>query len=249
MLARAMDVRRFRPPDASTLRPLGRAETALALAARLPGYPGYVAFRKLKRRIAVRSRAAFDAAVAGLGPGDIAVDLGANIGTITRSLAATGATVHAFEPDPETFQHLQAGVGSLPNVHLHNAAAGGRDGTVTLYRPASWHDETQRRSASKAASVAEMAAKRGFEPSGSVPMIDFANFINSLNDVVQLIKVDIEGAEWDLIDAVMARAPDRFEAMFVETHERLDPGVRPLVRDMQARFAAAPAPYVNLFWT
>ncbi|MBF9033459.1 FkbM family methyltransferase [Rhodobacterales bacterium HKCCE2091] len=240
---------RFAPPDADTLRPQGAFETAMMRGQALPGGLGYICFRKLKRRIGQRAHAAFEAALAGLGPGDIVVDLGANVGDISARLAATGATLHAFEPDPETFGHLAARLGHLPNVTLHNAAAGGRDGSATLFRPPSWAEEDRRRSASKANSVAAMAEARGFVPSGEVPVVDFARFLNGLPDVAQLVKVDIEGAEWELIEAVMDRAPDRFRAMFVETHERVDRAVLPLVKRMQARFAAEPAPYVNLYWT
>lgn len=51
-----------------------------------------------------------------------------------------------------------------------------------------------------------------------------------------------------MIDAVMDRAPDRFEAMFVETHERFDLSILPRARALQDRFAATDAPYVNLYW-
>ena len=244
-----MTATRFVPPDADTLRPIGAFERVMALGAHLPGAAGYLCFRKMKRRIGQRGVTAFQAALRRLGPGDIAVDLGANIGEITQQLAETGAQVHAFEPDPETFSHLAARFADAPNVTLHNAAAGGRDDEVTLYRPASWADEAMRRSASKANSVADMAKARGFTPSGTVPMIDFASFLNELPGDVQLVKVDIEGAEWELLEAVLDRAPDRFRAMFVETHERVDRATLPLVRRMQAQFAAKPDPYVNLYWS
>lgn len=238
----------FDLPDAATLRPRGGFERAMALGAHLPGPPGYICFRKLKRRMGQRGEAAFRAAVASLGPGDIAIDLGANIGDITEALARTGATIHAFEPDPETFLHLSARMTGHDNVTLHNAAAGDRDGEVTLYRPASWHDTDRRRSASKANSVADQARARGFEASGTVPMVDFARFLNDLPGPAQLVKMDIEGSEWEVLDAIADRAPRQARAMFVETHERVDRGVLPRVRAMQAHFADNPDPYVNLYW-
>ena len=226
----------------------GTTEKLLALVAHMPGHLGYVGFRKLKRRIGRRSEAVFRDCIAQLRPGHIAIDLGANIGTITAELAATGALVHAFEPDPETFLHLSTRFAGQENVILHNAAVGGRDDRVTLYRPASWEDEARRRSASKAISVSEMAARRGFIPSGEVELMDFSRFIKTLPGDVQLVKMDIEGAEWDVLEALEARAPGRVQAMFVETHERIDPDKRPLVRRKQAEFAARDTPYINLYW-
>src|SRR3546814_19939216 len=41
-----------------------------------------------------------------LRPGDIAIDCGANVGRFTRPIAEGGATVHAFEPNPDAFAEL-----------------------------------------------------------------------------------------------------------------------------------------------
>ncbi|HAJ80204.1 MAG TPA: FkbM family methyltransferase [Fibrobacteres bacterium] len=63
------------------------------------------------------------------------IDIGANIGVITRLLAGlVGQTghVHAFEPDLRNFAHLSRLTG-LPNVKTNNAAIGDKDGTIDLY--------------------------------------------------------------------------------------------------------------------
>ena len=43
---------------------------------------------------------------AGIEGCDVVFDCGANVGDVTAPLAATGATVHAFEPDPFAFGQL-----------------------------------------------------------------------------------------------------------------------------------------------
>ena len=63
------------------------------------------------------------------------IDLGANIGVITRLLAGlVGQTghVHAFEPDLRNFAHLSR-LTDLPNVKINHVAIGDKDGTVDLY--------------------------------------------------------------------------------------------------------------------
>src|SRR5690606_38404229 len=69
-----------------------------------------------------------------LRPGDLAVDCGANFGEVTARLAATGADVIAFEPDPGVFASLQTRFAEAPNVTLVNAAVGVGAGTVRLMR-------------------------------------------------------------------------------------------------------------------
>src|SRR5215213_9742927 len=51
--------------------------------------------RWLERRSLRRLRAT------GLKPGDLAIDCGANVGEITARMRASGATVYAFEPNPQ----------------------------------------------------------------------------------------------------------------------------------------------------
>lgn len=127
------------------LRPETPLEKLLDLGQHLPGALGWICYRKLKRRLSNRSYAVFDQMLEQIGAGDIVIDLGANVGEITQQMAATGATVHAFEPDPETFTHLQNATKELGNVVLHQAAVGGEDGTVTLFRPR--HGRTSNRGA------------------------------------------------------------------------------------------------------
>ena len=53
---------------------------------------------------------------AALGPGDVCIDLGANIGEVTVPLAETGATVHAFAPDHDTFAQLKSACARHPSA-------------------------------------------------------------------------------------------------------------------------------------
>ena len=72
-----------------------------------------------------------------LRPGDIAVDVGANIGYFTLLAAAkVGETgrVHAFEPVPANFAALEHNVrlNGFQNVILHDSALGASNGTILL---------------------------------------------------------------------------------------------------------------------
>ncbi len=79
-------------------------------------------------------------------PGELAVDVGANIGYMTAVLAARiasipGGSVHAFEAHPEIFQELKYNVArwqkQVPNINLNieHIAISDKRGTVTLVIP------------------------------------------------------------------------------------------------------------------
>jgi FkbM family methyltransferase len=69
--------------------------------------------------------------------GDTVVDAGANIGLCTLLsgvIVGTAGQVHAFEPHPKTFRHLNKNVGinKLNNVTTHNKGLGNKDECVNF---------------------------------------------------------------------------------------------------------------------
>lgn len=72
-----------------------------------------------------------------LRPGDIAVDVGAHVGTHTVALSlAVGptGTVHAFEAQPALVEALQINTQSVSNVVLHTNVVGDADGESVAVR-------------------------------------------------------------------------------------------------------------------
>ncbi|MEM6275660.1 MAG: FkbM family methyltransferase [Pseudomonadota bacterium] len=198
---------------------------------------------KARRRAAMHG--AWAQAVATLGPGDLAVDLGANVGRFTEELAATGAEVHAFEPHPLAFEELQARVGALPNVTLHNAAAGAEAGTVSL--------RTRRRPdalrATTGASI--MVEKESVQDGDSVdvPLVAFPEWLAQTGRPVRLLKVDIEGAEVPLFEVLLDHpGVAQLDKVFVETHEKAIPALAARTAALRARTAGQTQPSINWDW-
>jgi len=189
--------------------------------------------------------------VATLRPGDLVVDCGANVGKITTQLAESGADVVAFEPDPWAFEQLQGGTAHFANVTLINAAVGTEAGRLTLYRSANFDENPGKHSEGSSL----MADARSIDAKGKailVEVIDFPAWLQARLDEgrrVALVKMDIEGAELDLMEVLLdRRLPDHTGPFLVETHVGLFPKKRARFEALAERAAEYPAKRVNLDW-
>jgi FkbM family methyltransferase len=139
-----------------------------------------------------------------LRPGDIAVDVGANIGAMTVGLAervGPKGRVHAFEPQGPIYEVLRANTAPFPNVTNHRAAAGAAPGTIRV--PPRDYD-----SVGNFGGVA-LGGGEGDE----VPVVT----IDSLNlPHLRLMKIDVEGMEIDVLRGAAQTIGRCQPALFVE---------------------------------
>ncbi len=215
------------------------------------------ALTKLKRRHKrdlreAHARGLMQGILSMLRPGDVVVDCGANQGVISGPLADTGAVVHAFEPDPYNFAKLTERFAGQANVHLHQQAVGTSAGTVRLMRAANWDANPDLASVKSTIVV----GGRNIAETGNgidVPMIDFCAFLRGLvatHGRIAFVKMDIEGAELELLAAMLAQGMfDDIHLTVAETHERKFKDLRPAFADLRAAISAAhPITRVNLDW-
>ena len=119
------------------------------------------------------------------GPDAIVVDVGANIGGLTIPLAHHAAHVHAFEPQPEMADALEENVrrAGQGRVTVHRAACGAAAGTIRL--PRVRYDQP-----------GNFGGVRLGGEGAEVPVMT----LDSLHlPWVDLIKIDVEGAELDVL--------------------------------------------------
>lgn len=129
-----------------------------------------------------------------------ALDVGANVGVHTVLMARQGWTVHAFEPDPETFVALAGNV--LQNdvlATLHEAALGPEERTATFVRV------MDNRFASGIEGYKDFYGPR---ETMTVQMRDARPWF----EVADFAKIDAEGAEADLVRLL----PDNRVELLVE---------------------------------
>ena len=214
----------------------------------LPGKLGRLYERKYMRLQAqIEAQIEFEEAIH-RSEGMTCIDLGANIGEYTRKMASGTKQVIAFEPDPWAYAALQTNVADLDNVEIENAAAGTSERTVLLYRHARFEENPALNSQSS--SVVSSKSNTSEEGAIEIQQVDFIRYLENLDEDIGLLKMDIEGAEVDLLEALFDR-PDilnRIDHIFAETHETRIPGHEPRVKALRERARLIKQPYINLYW-
>lgn len=186
-----------------------------------------------------------------LRPGDLVIDCGANMGVVTDTLAQTGADVIAFEPDPWAFGKLKERFANTENVTLINAAVGVGTGTVRLMRAANFDKNPT--GASVKSTILDGGRQIDAENAVDVPLMDFPGFLaEKLADHAEIafIKMDIEGAELDILERMDSDGLfGRVRVLVAETHERKFRDLRPRYRALRKAFAEKYDPNrVSLDW-
>ena len=233
-------------------RPSTPLEKALYALSGIQGRFGGSVRRKLRRRIAKRSMANFNARVAQLKPGDVCLDLGANMGEFTQQFAVTGAEVQAYEPDPHCFAILQTRFAGQANVHLHNQAVSGAAGNFLLRRARDFASSPNQKSQSSSIAIKD-ATIFDSENSVMVETVAFGDVVRGLGRPVALVKMDIEGAEFSILDTILADHAKGVAlpigAIFIETHERFLPERVAMIKALRQANWDDELPYpIDTFW-
>ncbi|HUB14524.1 MAG TPA: FkbM family methyltransferase [Acetobacteraceae bacterium] len=129
------------------------------------------------------------------------VDFGAYIGLTALYAATHVETVYAFEPSPVNYELLARNVAEnpdlAPRVHLFRHGLGARDETVTLYAKAT---------ADSGSSVFRHVEREGVvaaRPDAAIALRDAAAVLREIGiDRQSLLKIDIEGAEYEVLRAI-----------------------------------------------
>ncbi len=153
--------------------------------------------------------------LAGVVPGawDCVVDLGANVGVFALRAARIARRVVAFEPNPRNFERLARNAAGRPRITALRRAVAGKPGTLRLYRP---------EAASRSGTYS------GFRSPGSglsdaydeVPATTLDDaFARHGVETCALLKVDIEGGEYDALYAASDATLARVERIHGEYHD------------------------------
>jgi FkbM family methyltransferase len=155
--------------------------------------------------------------IAALGPDDICIDVGANVGLVSEMFLSKGCKVYAFEPNPSAFVELLKLREKHPNLLAYDQAVAKSAGTVELYLHNNHEfDPVKYSTGSSLIASKPNVSRKSIKCVG----IDFSQFLMSIEKVT-ILKIDIEGYEVELVpELIRQNALDNVRYVFVETHER-----------------------------
>ena len=141
------------------------------------------------------------------------VDVGAQIGyfsIVAAALVGERGMVYSFEPDPDCFSRLVANSCAYPRVTAHNSAVGDRTGEIAFYRSpnqseSGWgaifnEDGERARLSVRVCTLDSWASAEGIEQ-------------------IDVLKMDVEGAEYRVLEGAQAVIARTRPVMWVEANE------------------------------
>ena len=130
-------------------------------------------------------------------PGEVFVDVGANVGAYSLRAASQGMSVHAFEPNPGNVRILRRNseINGL-TIDLHECALGSSEGTANL-------------------SAGGAASKISAEGELTVPVRTLDSFHLPR---VDLLKIDVEGYELEVLRGAVETLERSHPAIMIEMH-------------------------------
>lgn len=155
---------------------------------------------------------AFDWFGRGLPTDAVVVDIGAHIGCFSLDLARRfpGVTVHSYEPTPSTSAYTRKNVesnGLAHRIHVHEEAVSARSGTLVMADSgtASGHNGVMHLGESGTTMI-------------EVPCRSIADVFDAAGPRIDVLKMDAEGAEYDVMLASDPALWERVDRLVMEFH-------------------------------
>jgi len=157
-------------------------------------------------------------------PEDMVVDLGAHVGIYTFSvLRRFPCRVMALEPSAENIACLRKNLESFgeQRVQIHNLAVGGAAGRVRVETPKSTNRSHDAR-----------VIPGGDDDADAVDVIPLAAVLELAKcERIALLKMDIEGGEYDAFNTLDDALLPRFERIAMEYHDNLRNGTLEMLKN------------------
>jgi len=145
---------------------------------------------------------------------DVVLDLGGHVGSAAIEFSQRAAEVHSFEPNPVVFAELARQTARYPNIKIYNKAISDETGTAKLF-----FEDARRGRYYDGATLVSGKSNVTYDHHTDVATISFGDLLDEIGRDVTVVKMDIEGAEYRVLDAMLASGRmDAIKKVYVECH-------------------------------
>lgn len=179
--------------------------------------------------------------------GDVYIDCGANTGQEIDIALNYGAQIYAFEPNPFAFEVLRSKYSRIENVILIQQAVHNRAGKMNLYL----HENSEQDQVywSSGSSLLDYKSNVDKDRYVEIEVVRLSDFIKGLNKKVKLLKIDIEGVEFDVLhDLIDTNSHKLIEQIVCETHEKKIPELQTQKEKLNKKLNYLGINNINLNW-
>ena len=148
--------------------------------------------------------------------GSFVIDVGANIGEVSKICLDRGFVVEAFEPDPVAIEELTNKLLDI-KFSLFKFAVGLSRNKQKLYRT----NEFNKNNPFTTNSSSLLSFRSGInKPFVIINVMDFIRYLEEKKVNISLLKMDIEGSEIPILNRIIdLNLHKKIQNIFVETHE------------------------------
>lgn len=199
-------------------------------------------FKLVKARILRKYWPVFES----ISDGDICIDCGCNAGAVSDVFLHKGALTYAFEPHPDLFQELSKKYDAEPKIRLFHVAVWDRNTRKTLHV-----QKTEGISTFNLEGTTIFCNRIDAEVESicDVEVIDLIEFVNRLDARVNILKIDVEGAEFEIIDKLLdSGAYAKIDHVFCETYPHFFPDGSERLENLERRIQQMGVENIHLDW-
>lgn len=167
-----------------------------------------------------------------LQPGDTFIDVGAHFGyysLLAAMLVEKNGRVHAFEPSGSTFQILSKNVATQNNIVLNNRVVSNTNGYVNFYEFPLFYSENN------TLHIQAFEKKSWFKKNKpkitKVKSTTLANYCSTNTINPTIIKIDVEGAEYEVISGMQSIFTERHPIIIMECWNEFNPKVIAILKN------------------
>jgi len=179
--------------------------------------------------------------------GSMCIDCGANVGDVTQLMLMHGCRVIAFEPNPTAYAVLSKRFEAVKDVTCIAKGVFDRGTFLELYFPK--NSEIDPLKASVSSSIFPDKNNISTDHSANVEVVDIAEVLDSLDESVALMKIDIEGAEYKVLNRLLDTGKiSSIGQILVEEHYSKIPSLKVEREQVMEKITANRVGNVSLDW-